>query len=254
MQYIKILFLNNKKEAAAKMNTKEMQTDPKLMEFMKMVGEQMRARNKQEQHEKAKNYKYLNKNVIKGQILFTGSSLMEQFPIAEISQNHGIQKIVYNRGIGGYTTDDFIAEINTVLFDLEPSKIFINIGTNDMNERTDGEDWNQHLLNNYDFILRQIKERLPDAEVYMMAYYPVNPTVADNDIMAHMLKIRTNDNIHMVNHQMCALAQKYNYHFIDANMGLCDEQGNLKAEYTKEGLHMYDNAYELIFQNLKQYI
>ena len=170
MQYIKILFLNNKKEAAAKMNTKEMQTDPKLMEFMKMVGEQMRARNKQEQHEKAKNYKYLNKNVIKGQILFTGSSLMEQFPIAEISQNHGIQKIVYNRGIGGYTTDDFIAEINTVLFDLEPSKIFINIGTNDMNERTDGEDWNQHLLNNYDFILRQIKERLPDAEVYMMAY------------------------------------------------------------------------------------
>ena len=96
------------------MNTKEMQTNPKLMEFMKMVGEQMRARNKQEQHEKAKNYKYLNKNVIKGQILFTGSSLMEQFPIAEISQNHGIQKIVYNRGTGGYTTDDFIAEINAV--------------------------------------------------------------------------------------------------------------------------------------------
>lgn len=41
---------------------------------------------------------------------------MEQFPIAEIARNHGVEKMIYNRGIGGYTTDDFLTNIDTVLF------------------------------------------------------------------------------------------------------------------------------------------
>ena len=179
---------------------------------------------------------------------------MEQFPIAEIARNHGVEKLIYNRGIGGYTTDDFLANIDTVLFDLEPSKIFINIGTNDMNIREDGEDWNTHLLTNYETILNQIKERLPETEVYMMAYYPVNPVVASDEIKTYMLQIRTNENLQMVNRQMEELAAKYHYHFIDCNDGLCDENGNQKKEFTKEGLHMFANAYEVVFQNLVQYI
>ncbi|MDO4340657.1 MAG: GDSL-type esterase/lipase family protein [Eubacteriales bacterium] len=236
------------------MDKKQMENDSKSIELLKVIDEQMRARGKQEQFEKAKNFQILNRNVVKGQILFTGSSLMEQFPITEIAQNHGINKIIYNRGIGGYTTDDFISEIDTVLFDLSPSKLFINIGTNDINEREDGEDWNRHLLTNYKFILNQIKERLPETEVYMMAYYPVNPTVADNEFISHMLKIRTNDNLNMVNGQVSELAQEFGFHFINANEGLCDENGNLKAEFTKEGLHMFANAYEIVFNNIKQYI
>lgn len=90
------------------MDMKELQKDPKMLDLMKAIGEQMRARSKQEQMEKAKNYQILNEHVKKGQILFTGSSLMEQFPIAEIARNHGVEKMIYNRGIGGYTTDDFL--------------------------------------------------------------------------------------------------------------------------------------------------
>ena len=236
------------------MDMNELQKDPKMLELMKAIGEQMRARSKQEQTEKAKNYQILNEHVKKGQILFTGSSLMEQFPIAEIARNHGVEKLIYNRGIGGYTTDDFLANIDTVLFDLEPSKIFINIGTNDMNIREDGEDWNAHLLTNYETILKQIKDRLPETEVYMMAYYPVNPVVASDDVKTYMLQIRTNENLQMVNRQMEELAAKYQYHFIDCNDGLCDENGNQKKEFTKEGLHMFANAYEVVFQNLVQYI
>ena len=178
------------------MDMKELQKDPKMLDLMKAIGEQMRARSKQEQMEKAKNYQILNEHVKKGQILFTGSSLMEQFPIAEIARNHGVEKMIYNRGIGGYTTDDFLTNIDTVLFDLEPSKIFINIGTNDMNIREDGEDWNAHLLTNYETILKQIKERLPETEVYMMAYYPVNPVVASDDVKTYMLQNVYSNNAH----------------------------------------------------------
>lgn len=236
------------------MDMKNLQKDPESLKIMQAIGAEMQNFFKREKEEKAKNFKLLNQFAVKGQTLFTGSSLMEQFPVAELAKDHGIDKIIYNRGIGGYTTDEFMEEIDTVLFDLEPSKLFINIGTNDMNEREGIPDWNAHLLTNYETILKQIKERLPECEVYMMAYYPVNPTVAKDDFAKQALKIRTKENLDMVNHQLAELAAKYHYHFINANEGLCNENGELKAEFTKEGMHMFANAYEVVFNNLQKYI
>ena len=62
------------------MDLQELQKDPKMMEIMKEIGNIMQMRSKQEQAEKVKNFRILNENAVKGQILFTGSSLMEQFP------------------------------------------------------------------------------------------------------------------------------------------------------------------------------
>lgn len=209
------------------------------------------------QKTKVENFRQLNQYAKKGQIVFTGSSLMEQFPICEYCASEGIQKIVYNRGIGGYTTDDFINSIDVMVFELEPSKIFINIGTNDMSEREDGEDWQEHLLKNYEYILTQIKERLPETEVYLMAYYPVNEHLPEEKVAfgtSFMLKVRTLKNIEMVNGKIETMAQKFGYHFIDVNDGLTDEKGDLKANYTLEGIHMYSDAYHVVFENLKKYI
>ena len=33
---------------------------------------------------------------------------MEQFPIDELLMNKGIKKIIYNRGVGGFTTKYFL--------------------------------------------------------------------------------------------------------------------------------------------------
>lgn len=54
-----------------------------------------------EKKDKLKRYHILNQYVKKGQILFTGSSLMEQFPIYEFLQNYDINETIYNRGMGG---------------------------------------------------------------------------------------------------------------------------------------------------------
>lgn len=200
------------------------------------------------------NYKILNKKVRKKQILFTGSSLMEQFPICEIAQSDGLNKVLYNRGVSGYKTEDFLKEIDTMLFDLDPAKVFINIGTNDMNSDSDNnEGWMERLLYNYEKILVQMKNRIPDATVYMMAYYPVNRAMLDS-MNVSIFNTRTNENIAALNKKVKQLADKYEYTFIDVNEGLCDEQGNLKEEYTKEGVHMYANAYQVVYDNLKKYI
>lgn len=225
------------------------------VKMLQDMGRQMRLRMKEEQEKKIRNYRYLNKFVKKGQILFTGSSLMEQFPVCELSSACGLDRLVYNRGVGGYTTDDFLREIDTVLFDLEPSKVFLNIGTNDLREREDGTDWMTHLLDNYEAILKLCRERLPQTEIYLMAYYPVNGEVSGGNPQAGaMLKVRTNENIALVNGHISRLAKAYGYHFINVNQGLTDEKRNLKADFTVEGVHMFAEAYGVVFENLKPYL
>ncbi len=202
-----------------------------------------------------RSYQDLNKIAKKGQILFTGSSLMEQFPINEIAMSMGVTKIIYNRGVGGTTTDEFLEHIHTVLLDLEPAKVFINIGTNDINPRSDGECWQDHLLKNYEKILQIIKEKLPDTEVYMMAYYPVNPDLPDApEWTKFAFQTRTNAALSDTNEKAAALAAKYGCHYIDCNDGIKDGQGRQKAEFSKEGMHMYPAAYIEVFKALRQYL
>ena len=169
------------------------------------IMQEMAARFRQEQERKLKNYRQQNAYIQKGKTLFTGSSLMEMFPITEYCLNEGLP-IAYNRGIGGYTTDDFLAAIGPMLLDLEPSKLFINIGTNDIRTLPNGEDWFEHLKANYRKICTIIREKLPETTVYMMAYYPVNPERGNPG-----LRVRTNENIKRANGMVQALACEFGF-------------------------------------------
>lgn len=216
-------------------------------------GEQQRMR--QEQEAKIKNFRVLNAVAQKGAILFTGSSLMEQFPVCELARSAGMDRLIYNRGIGGTTTDDFLREIDTVLLDLEPAKVFLNIGTNDMTDRVYGRQWMDHLEKNYEKILQTAKERIPQAEIFCMAYYPTNRHLPDqNEWVRNMLKERTVENIAECNRRVAALAEKYGCRYIDANEGLADENGEQKREFAIDGVHMLASAYRIVFENLKKYL
>ncbi len=211
---------------------------------------------KKEQKEKLDRYRILNEFARKGQILFTGSSLMEQFPIHELLMDEGMDCLIYNRGIGGFTTDDMLKNMQEQIYGTEPSKIFINIGTNDMGK----PDYTlERLIENYKKVLEQIKEQLPETEVYMMAYYPVNEVdkkavLPDAEWVKHMFDNRNNANIRLANQAVKQLAETMGYHYIDVNEGLYDENGRLKKEFTLEGVHMYANGYRVVLRNMKKYL
>ena len=158
----------------------------------------------QEKEMKRARYRQQNAYIRKGQTLFTGSSLMEQFPITEYCLNEGLP-IAYNRGIGGYTTDEFLAAIDDVLLDVQPAKLFINIGTNDIRSMPEGEDWFSHLSANYRAICEIIRDRLPKTTVYMMAYYPVNLEALQARADQGPI-VRTNENVAKANEMVSALA------------------------------------------------
>ena len=139
------------------------------------------------------------------------------------------------------------------IFDLEPAKIFINIGTNDISIPEETE---EKLVSDYRKVLTQIKERLPETTVYMMAYYPVNVQVAskqpwpDADKAARLRLER----LAQANRAVEKLAAEYGYNYIDVNEGLAMDDGQTNPEFSIDGIHMYSDAYEIIFKNLEKYL
>ncbi|MBQ8200874.1 MAG: lysophospholipase [Clostridia bacterium] len=196
-------------------------------------------------------YRTENRQAVKGQIVFAGSSLMEMFPVQSWAEELGPDApMVYNRGIGGYRTDDMLPILDVCVTDLMPRRLFINIGTNDLSDASVTID---ALIGRYDRILSSIEERVPGVDIILMAYYPINYNAADEGMKA-CLRIRTNERIREANRAVEALAQRRGHRYIDFNAPLTDAQGRLKAEYTIEGMHITPEGYRAIWPEVAKYI
>lgn len=204
-----------------------------------------------EKEQMVRDFHVWNTEALKGQIVFTGSSLMEMFPIHKWVKELGPNApIIYNRGVGGYRTTDLLPILDACVFELKPRKVFINIGTNDL---SDGNVSLEEVMSNYDKIITQIEQQLPGVIIYMMAYYPINYEAATEE-MKPCLLIRTNEKINKANEMVAALAAKHKQRFINVNAPLTDELGRLKAEYTIEGMHIKPEGYRAIFEDVMRYV
>lgn len=204
-----------------------------------------------EKEQMVKDFHLWNQEAEKGQIVFAGSSLMEMFPIHLWAKELGPDiPPIYNRGVGGYRTNDMLPILDACIFELEPRKIFINIGTNDL---SDASEPIEAVMDRYEQILLQIEKRLPQTKIYMMAYYPVNYDAASEELKP-CLRIRTNAKINEANKQVEKLATKRGHRFINVNAPLMDSQGRLKAEYTLEGMHINPEGYRAIFADVMKYV
>ena len=195
-----------------------------------------------EKEQMVKDFHVWNKDAIKGQTVFTGSSLMEMFPIEKWVKELGPNApIVYNRGVGGYRTTDLLPILDACVFELTPRKVFINIGTNDL---SDDNISLETVMSNYDRIITQIEEKLPSVIIYEAATEEMKPC----------LLIRTNEKINRANELVAQLAAKHGQKYINVNAPLMDEQGRLKAQYTIEGMHIKPEGYRAIFEDIMAYV
>lgn len=199
---------------------------------------------------KIERYKKMNKTAEKGKIVFAGSSLMEMFPIEQFVKEDTPDIVVYNRGIGGFVTEELLENIDTCIIDLQPSKLFINIGTNDLSDsrRSFGE-----IFERYEKILSIVTEKVDSVSMYLMAYYPVNFNAATEE-MKPCLQVRSNEKIKAANDEVARLARKFNANYIDVSGSLKDENGDLRAEFTIEGMHINERGYRAVYPLIKQYI
>lgn len=218
-----------------------------------MTYQEFRAENlAKNQARRKEQFRRLNPFCRKGQIVFAGSSLMEQFPVEELLEDMELDYCVYNRGNSGYVSSQMLEDLNEMVLDLAPSKLFINIGTNDL-----GQGLGEVLWENYDEILRRVRKALPDCRIYVMAYYPCNDRDdfgGDSEQKARAFKTRNPASLLAANERLKDLAARHGCRFIDVNEGLYDETGRMKAAFCVDGIHMYPDGYAIVLKNLIPYL
>ena len=191
-------------------------------------------------------YEKANETAQLGAIVMTGSSLCEQFPIDDILEETGDDYVIYNRGYGGYTMTQLMSVLDSVT-DLIPSALFINIGTNDIDRLSDDYTY-EDMMDNYRTIIETVWEAAPNCVIYMMAYYPCTNYESSGGTIT-----RTLESINTANEYVEALAEELGCNYIDITDVLKDDDGYLKEEYAADTIHLTDEAYEAIYEELKPY-
>ena len=83
-----------------------------------------------------KNFKEMNEYCKKGQIVFVGSTYFSQMKISERVLTSGMNIPVYDRSSEKLKVGDTLNYLADEVFELQPSKIFINIGDEDLKSPT----------------------------------------------------------------------------------------------------------------------
>ena len=190
-------------------------------------------------------FRRLNARAQPGGNVLVGDSITEGFPIEEMYTGG---KRVYNRGISGDSTLDVLARMSESVFDLSPSRVFLQIGTNDLNLPKPAT--LDEIATRIDEICRQVAERLPSTEVVLISVYPVVVT-AGTGIQLEMVSPRTNVMIQDLNRRVAAVAAKRGLVYIDLYSRLVDANGQLKRDYTTEGLHLTLDGYEVVLKEIE---
>lgn len=189
-------------------------------------------------------YEELNEKATHGSIVFLGDSLTDFYRTNEFFLNVDI----YNRGIAGDTTDDVLRRLDQNVLNIKPRKIFLQIGTNDLGFKVKPD----KVIEKIKLIVDRILESLPDVDLYLISLYPINPSAIA--FSKTVTRPRKNTQINYINAILEQWAEEKFITYVDVATHLKDEKGNLRKEYTIEGLHLSLLGYAKITEILKPYV
>lgn len=142
---------------------------------------------------------------------------------------------VVNRGIGSDTTAGILSRLDSVAA-TNPKVVSIMAGTNDMVQ----EGWTlEGEAENFSAILEDLRARLPNAAIIVSSMLPTSAShpLRPEDILA-------------VNRELEARCGELNVVYLDLFQLFADEEGNLRPEYDRDGIHLTPAGYELWLSRL----
>lgn len=173
--------------------------------------------------------------------LFLGDSITDYYDLDKYFE--GLP--VINSGVSGNTTEDILKDMKSRVYDYNPSKVFLLIGTNDLNHDVSVEE----IVSNIEKIVSDIDSHEKQAKIYIESVYPVNDNI-DEDIVDD----RDNEDIMEINSKLKEYCDKNDYTYINLYDILLDDDNNFSEEYTDDGLHPNSRGYEVITEELKKYL
>lgn len=168
-------------------------------------------------------------------VVLLGDSITEGFEVARYFPG----RRVLNRGIGGdvvgnaLPADDprgLLRRLDESVFDCAASDVFLMIGINDLAGGHSPETVEQ----GYRELLTRIRERAPALRVHVQSVLPTRGPHA-----------RLNPAVRELNTRLRRLAGELKLPYVDLHARFADAQGELKAEYTEDGLHLKEPAYHV---------
>lgn len=175
----------------------------------------------------------------KTQIVFFGDSITQGFDNKAAfpdkpTVNRGIvsDHIIWGNGMGllNRYTPDVLAP--------NPSHIFILIGINDLG---DGSKVDELVNDKYKKLLTLLRETYPSAKLITVSLLPTRDKYAKH-----------NKNIVIYNEKLQNLAKEVNVKYIDIHKYYIDENGELKKEFTADGLHLKKDSYKYYADEIKK--
>ena len=190
-------------------------------------------------------YRELNQiSVIEPDIIFIGDSIIEYYPLQELL---GTSKAIVNRGIRGYQTGLLLDNLDSHLYGDAVDQIVLLIGTNDI-----GKDIPMsQALTNLESVIQTISRDYPLSQIKLVSILPVN----EGEDFKQTVYIRTNEKIKAWNQAYQDLASAYmQVEFVPVFENLLDQKGQLKSDFTTDGLHLSVSGYQALSSTLKKYI
>ena len=143
-------------------------------------------------------------------------------------------------GKDGNITEDICNRLEEVMR-LKPCKIFIMMGINDLCRTNPIPQ--EETISNYLAVLSGLNKNCPGIKIYVQSILPIRGD-----------KKTTNDKIMLLNEKIKEISNKAKATYINLFILFLDENGELKSEYTIDGLHLSEEGYEIWKSAITEYI
>ena len=187
---------------------------------------------------------YFDDAVFIGDSLTTGIQLYNILPDTTVLASVGINinniftNEVINDGNGGQQT------ILDAAKDIQPAKIYTMLGTNGLKGLGP-----QETVRYYRQLVQQLKADHPDSIIYVQSLMPINEEI----FAANYGYELTNAEIDECNELLMQMAGEEEVYFVNCAEAIKDENGELPAEFTTDGLHFRGEYYNKWIDYLKEH-
>jgi len=148
--------------------------------------------------------------------IVVGDSLSLWMPPETLPQN----RLWLNQGISGDTTTGILQRLH-FFRNARPDTIYVMAGINDLLQGAS----DATVVRNLEQIVWQLRQDHPQAEIVLQSILPTDNRVP-------------NSRIRDINRQLIQIAQREGVHYLDLHPYFADDRGNLRRDFTTDGVHL----------------